>query len=196
MTAHGDYKTPGSGGPGITVINFGATRTRKLSPGPTYGHFRVDTRTAPPHDDGVMTSITREEVAAKLEASEARVATAVEAMRADAAELRAELREGHAQQKAQAEQAQAEASKFYAEAGRVLAEIRLAGEQNKTALMSIGYKAATWTLATFLALASFGIAAYNAMKRPAVQASPPTTIEPAGAAEVRKPPASTTPPAK
>lgn len=117
-----------------------------------------------------MNEVTRHELAATVAASEARVATVVEGMRADAAELRAELREGNALMKAQGEKLQAQAieasaaaGRFYSDAGRLLAEIKLAGEQNKTAVMGMGYKVAAWLFGTILAIGSLSLAVYKAV---------------------------------
>lgn len=148
-----------------------------------------------------MSDVTRHEMNATLAASEARVATLVESMRADAAGLRAELRESNAHIKAQgeiakasAERFQADADRFYADARTLLAEsrtalseIRLAGEQNKTALMGLGYKVITWTLGTILAIGGVSIGAYNAIKRPSTS-TPVTLPAPQATPQVQPPP--------
>lgn len=125
---------------------------------------RVEQAPKKPHPSG-MNDLTRQEMQASLAASEARVSALVESMRADAAELRAELREGAgamkqglAQIKASGDAAQAHADRFYAEARTLLAdsraaltEIKLAGEQNRTNVMALGYKILTWFFGAILA---------------------------------------------
>jgi hypothetical protein len=129
-----------------------------------------------------MSDITRSELDARLSASEAKVDRIVERMRADAAELRADLkadsatlradmREALSDIKASGESAKANADRFYAEAKTLLAEsraalteIRLAGEQNKTVMMGMGYKVITWTLGTILAIGGVSVGVYNALK--------------------------------
>ncbi|WP_155760196.1 hypothetical protein [Stenotrophomonas maltophilia] len=129
-----------------------------------------------------MSDISRSELDARLASSEAKVDRIVERMRADAAELRADLkadsatlradvREALADIKASGESAKANADRFYAEAKTLLAEsraalteIRLAGEQNKTVMMGMGYKVITWTLGTILAIGGFSVGVYNALK--------------------------------
>lgn len=55
------------------------------------GHDPLVTDSRPPHDDG-MSAITRDEINARLEASEARTATITEAMRSEASALRGDMR--------------------------------------------------------------------------------------------------------
>jgi hypothetical protein len=129
-----------------------------------------------------MSEMNREEAKARLEASEARVATAVEAMRADNTALRSEIR-------AQGERAQVSADRFYAEAGKVLAEIHLANERQKVELYGLGYKVFSWTLATVLAVGGLSIGAYNALKPkpPQAPATPSSQLAPAQAEQSPKP---------
>ncbi|HGM6719894.1 hypothetical protein J5H43_01870 [Stenotrophomonas maltophilia] len=110
-----------------------------------------------------MSELSREEVQARLDASEARVATSVESMRADAAQLRADVKTSLSEIRAQGDRAQASADRFYSEAGRLLAEIKLAGEQNKTAVMGMGYKVAAWIFGAIVAIASLSLAVYKAV---------------------------------
>lgn len=124
-----------------------------------------------PHDV-VMSELTREEISARIEASEARVATVVESLRADASDLRADLRDGMARISSQGEVAQAKADQFYAEAHKLLAEsrtalteIRLAGEQSKVNVMGLGYKFLTWFFGAIVALGGLGATVYTAVKR-------------------------------
>ena len=123
----------------------------------------LESRHADP-DHRRMSDMTRDEIKSRLEASEARVATAVEGMRADAANLRADVKAALSEIRSQGDRAQASADKFYADAGRMLAEIRLAGEQNKTTVMGMGYKVITWTLGTILAIGGVSVGVYNALK--------------------------------
>lgn len=113
--------------------------------------------------NSTMNDMTREEVKARLDASEARVATAIEGVRADAATLRADIKSTLFEIKAQGDRAQVSADRFYAEAGRVLAEIKLAGEQNKTAVMGMGYKVAAWLFGAIVAIGSLSLAVYKAV---------------------------------
>lgn len=138
-------------------------------------------------NDARMGDMDREEVKARLEASEARVATVVESMRADAAELRSQLHTGLEQIKSQGAVAQASADKFYAqsesllaESKTLLAEIRMAGEKNRADVMGMGYKVITWTLATILTVGSLSVGAYNALKPKQQQpiSPPPVQIVP------------------
>lgn len=112
-------------------------------------------------EDKAVSEITRQELDARLEASEARVAMAVESMRADAASLRADVRDGLNEIKIQGVSAQASAEKFYADAGKLLAEIHLANERQKVELYGLGYKVIAWTLGTMLAVGSVAVAVYG-----------------------------------
>lgn len=119
-------------------------------------------RFAPPLENGAtaphdrrMTEVTRHEMAARLDATEARVALAAESMRSDMGQLRSEMA-------ANAERAQANADRFYADAGRVLAEIRMTNSEHKAALYGVGYRVIAWTLGTILAVAGIAIGAYRA----------------------------------
>jgi len=116
---------------------------------------------------------------AALAAAEARVATVVEGLRADAAELRADLRDGLSQIKAAGDASQVNADRFYAEARTILAdsraaltEIRLAGEQNRTNVMAMGYKALTWLFGAILALSG----AYFTIKKAVTPDPVATTV--------------------
>ena len=185
---------------------LGSWRTKVDMPGASEVSAILEDGAPSPHDLR-MNDVSRHEMSAALAASEARVATIVESMRADAAELRAELREGNALIKAQgeiakagAERFQADADRFYADARTLLAEsrtalseIRLAGEQNKTAMMGLGYKVITWTLGTILAVGGVSIGAYNAIKRSPTTAPATTQATTKAAPETR--PASQAPPA-
>jgi len=116
-----------------------------------------------------MSDLNREEVKARLEAAEARIATSVEAIRADSAALRAEMR-------SQGERAQGSADRFYAEAGKILAEIHLANERQKVEIYGLGYKVIAWTLGTMLAIGGVSLSAYNALK-PKPQTTMPTPVQ-------------------
>jgi len=162
----------------------------------------------------LMTDVTRHEMNAALAASEAKVATAVESMRADMAELRAELREGNSQIKAQGEIAkanaaafQADADRFYADARTLLAEsrtalteIRLAGERNKVNVMGIGYKFLTWFFGAIVALGGLYFTIKKAIAPPnfvaTEQAASPSAAQESTrpAAPPQNPTAPTTPP--
>jgi hypothetical protein len=140
----------------------------------------------PEVDHSSMSDMTREEVKARLEASEARVSTVVETMRSDAAELKSELHTGLEQIKAQGIAAQVNADKFYAQAGTLLAEsktllaeIRQAGEKNRADVMSMGYKALTWIFGAALALCGlyFTIKKANAPVPSAVVTSLPGSAQ-------------------
>lgn len=149
---YGSYTRRGRSSPRNTVA-----QTRLLLESGMYGE-RVEKLSA----DGERTrmgDLNREEVKARLETAEARIATAVESMRADAAELRSDLHTGLEQMKAQGMVAQANADKFYAQAGSILAdsktllaEIRQAGEKNRADMMGMGYKALTWIFGAALTL--------------------------------------------
>lgn len=129
------------------------------------------------HDKG-MNDMSREEVKARLEASEARVATAVEGMRADAAELRGDMAVALGRIQAQGDQMKADSSAFYADARTILAEIRLAQEQNRNTAYAIGYKVIVWAIGTVIALAGLAIGGYNALKKPS-PVTPTSVSEPA-----------------
>jgi biotin operon repressor len=131
------------------------------SPSNLYGEPVANAPAKP--ETGSMSDLNREEVKARLEASEAKMATSVEGLRADGATLRADVNSALAEIRAQGDRAQASADKFYSEAGRLLAEIRLAGEQNKTAVMGMGYKIAAWLFGAIVAVASLSLAIYKAV---------------------------------
>ncbi|MDR7070518.1 hypothetical protein J2X02_003383 [Pseudoxanthomonas japonensis] len=125
---------------------------------------------APHHVD--MAGPTREEINARLEAAEARVAWAVESMRAEVKTGVADIKTLGVEMKAQADKAQATADRFYADAGKVLAEIKLQGEVNRTQIMSMGYKFAAWFLGALVGLASL----YFTVKK-ATQPEPAPTVQ-------------------
>jgi hypothetical protein len=141
-----------------------------------------------------MSEMNREEVKARLEASEARVATVVESMRADSEGLRFELREGLSQIKVLGQISQANADKFYADAHKmmaesrtVLTEIKLAGEQNRTNVMAMGYKFAAWIFGAVIALSGLYFTVQKAIAdRPAAAS---IQISPAPAPSASQPPA-------
>lgn len=122
---------------------------------------RVAGNSRSPQNAG-MTDLNREEVKARLEASEARVATAVEGIRGELGTMRAEFGAMRAEAAANAKVSQARADEFYAEAKSVLAEIRLANEQQKVAIYGVGYKVITWTLGTILAVGGLALGAWRA----------------------------------
>lgn len=147
-------------------------------------------------EESSMSDVTREEVKARLEASEARVSTVVEAMRSDAAELRSELHTGLEQIRSQGVIAQANADKFYAQAGALLAdsktllaEIRQAGEKNRADVMSMGYKALTWLFGAVLALCGLYFTIKKAVEAPrapamtSAQSQPPPQPTPSSQAQ-------------
>ena len=101
---------------------------------------------------------------ARLEASEARMATLAEGIRADNAAARADLAIGLRDIKGVGESIKAEASVFYADAARVLAEMHKAHAVNKTETYAIGYKVATWVFGTLLTLVTVSLAAYKAWR--------------------------------
>jgi hypothetical protein len=183
-----------------TVTTFKAPtnsmRTFEMAvPSPPNRHSRSVKRTqgttghkaGPPHQTKAkasrrMNDTNREEVKARLEASEARVASALDGIRADTAVLRSDISAGLAKIQAQGEQMKADAGTFYAEARTVLTEIRLAQEQAKSSAYAIGYKVIVWSVSTVLALAGLALGGYNALKRPSSSHSltaPPTSGRPA-----------------
>lgn len=125
-----------------------------------------------PHTE-TMADLTREELNAKLEACEARVAAAVESMRADWHGLRADVTQGIAEIRTQGERSQAAADRFYAEAGRVLAEIRLAGEKNRSTVMELGYRVAAWVFGAIVTLGSLYFTVRKAVEPPPVASAAP-----------------------
>ena len=108
-----------------------------------------------PNTAGMSDEMNRHEVTARLEASEARVALAVEGMRSDMAQLRSDM-------SVHAERSEAKAETFYAEAGKVLAEIRAANAEHKASLYGVGYKVIAWTLGTILAVSGVAVGVYRA----------------------------------
>ncbi|MCC8492167.1 hypothetical protein [Xanthomonas citri] len=127
-----------------------------------------------------MSDINREEVKARLEASEARVAMSAEIIRSEMSQLRSEM-------SMHAERAQASADKFYTEAGKVLAEIRLSNAEHKVAMYGVGYKVIAWTLGTILAFGSVGLGAWKAIKDASPPHAPAQQTMPAPASSSKQP---------
>ena len=101
-----------------------------------------------------MNGPTREEVTARLEATEARVAMAVESIRGDSTAMRSEM-------SSHFERLQASQDRFHAQAGKVLAEIELSNEKHKVSIYGIGYKIFAWSFATVLAIAGVAATVYR-----------------------------------
>lgn len=125
----------------------------------------------PPGDDHtVMNTMSREEVEQRIRVAEANSRAALAEFREEAAKLRSDLRAGNDQiglvlkeVKSQGEANVAQSTTFYSKANEVLGQIKLAGEQNKTWLMSIGYKVLTWFFGAIVAIASVSLAVYKAV---------------------------------
>jgi len=117
----------------------------------------------PQAHDADMSEVTRNEMNARLEASEARVATVAEGIRGELSAMRADFAAMRAQSEADAKIAQARASEFYADARSALTEIKLASEQNKVTIYGIGYKVIAWTLGTILAVGSVALGVWRAL---------------------------------
>ncbi|UGB46965.1 hypothetical protein LQ772_06650 [Frateuria edaphi] len=126
-----------------------------------------------------MSDMNREEVKARLEASEARVATAVESMRADSAALRADLQTGLKTIEAQGSVMRSEAASFFADARRVLAEIQVAQEKDRNQYYALGYKVIVWSFGTVLTVAGLGLGFWNALHKAPPPAQPPAAAQPA-----------------
>lgn len=99
-----------------------------------YQKRRVE-NTGAQHHDADMSDMNREEVKARLEASEARVATSMETMRSDLGIGLAKIDIG------------------LAKMDTTLAQILVAVEKGKSDRYAAGYKIITWSIATVVALA-------------------------------------------
>ncbi|MCD9005183.1 hypothetical protein LDO31_02840 [Luteimonas sp. XNQY3] len=119
-----------------------------------------------------MTDVTRHEMNARLEASEARVATVAESIRGELSAMRTDFVAMRAQSESDAKISQARASEFYAEAGKVLAEIRLANSEHKVSMYGVGYKVIAWTLGTILAVGGVALGAWRAFAAASGSPSP------------------------
>jgi hypothetical protein len=128
-----------------------------------------------------MSDMNREEVKSRLEASEARVATAVEGMRADNAALRADLQTGIKAIEAQGQVMRAEAASFFSDARRVLAEIQVSQEKDRNQYYALGYKVIVWSIGTVLTVTGLGLGLWNAIHK-----APPPSPAPAPAAAVQQ----------
>ena len=113
-------------------------------------------------DESTMSVLSREEISATCEtieartgASEARMATAMEAIRADSAAARAEMVISCRNMEAINESIKAQASV-------VIAEIHRDFAANKAATYALGYKIMTWIFGTLLTLMTAGLAIYKA----------------------------------
>lgn len=126
-----------------------------------FGSSRIEVERPAPLDPGLtengnspMNDLTRQEVQARIEASEARVAMVAESIKSDMSGLRSEI-------SAQAKISQAAAETFYARANQVLSQIDLSNEKHKNALYGTGYKVIVWTVGTVITLGVLGMTAYR-----------------------------------
>lgn len=102
-----------------------------------------------PHDDR-MSDMNREEVKARMEASEARVATSIESLKGDFTGLRGEF-----------SALRHEMASGQSRMDVTLAKILLAVEQGKSDRYATGYKVITWSIGTVIAITGIGIVLYK-----------------------------------
>lgn len=100
--------------------------------------------------DAVMSDMSREEVKARLEASEARVAASMETLRSDLGAGVARIDVGLAK-----------IDTGLAKMDTTLAQILMAVEKGKSDRYATGYKIITWSIGTVFALASLALAIYK-----------------------------------
>lgn len=124
----------------------------------------------PESDHILMNTVSREEVEQRIRVAEANAKAALAEFREEATKLRSDLRAGNDQigmvlkeVRSQGEKNEAESSKFYAKATEALARLELTGEKNRTAIMSMGYKVATWIFGAVIAIGTVSLAIYKAV---------------------------------
>lgn len=111
-----------------------------------------------------MSEMQRDEVKARIEASEARMATLAELVRSEAVTARAEITVGFRDLRAINDSIKADAAVFHAEAGRTFADLHRAHAANKADTYALGYRVATWVFGTLLTLMTLALAMYKAWR--------------------------------